>query len=91
MKTGAFRPRLFVHDTFTRNSPPDSALISLVGGDVALLSLFGRAMLRAGVHSGEYYEASDADGRLVGYLVTMPPGNVLLSTCVNADMGAAKD
>ena len=56
-----------------------------------MLSLFGRAMLRAGVHSGEYYEASDADGRLVGYLVTMPPGNVLLSTCVNADMGAAKD
>ena len=40
-------------------------------------------MLRAGIHSGEYYEASNAKGELVGYLMTMPPGDTLFSTYVN--------
>lgn len=42
----------------------------------------GRAMLRAGIHSGEYYEASNAEGGLIGFLMTMPPGQDMFSTFV---------
>lgn len=56
---------------------------SLTGGHPEeLLELMGRAMLRAGVHSGEYYEASNETGELVGFLMTMPPGQDLFSTSV---------
>lgn len=56
-------------------------MTSLTGGDpVGLVRPLGLAMLCAGVHSGEYYEAADAGGRLVGFLMTMPPGQDLFST-----------
>ncbi|KAI0697360.1 hypothetical protein BC835DRAFT_1472786 [Cytidiella melzeri] len=58
----------------------DVALKSLVGGEPEKIGDMGRAMLRAGVHSGEYYEAVDANGGLVGFLMTMPPGQDLFST-----------
>lgn len=56
-------------------------MMSLTGGepDTALRPL-GRAMLCAGIHSGQYYEATEADGRLAGFLMTMPPGQDLFST-----------
>ena len=40
-------------------------------------------MLRAGIHSGEYYEATTVNGELVGFLMTMPPGDTLFSTYVH--------
>lgn len=41
------------------------------------------AILRAGVHSGEYYEATNDKGELVGYTMWMPPGNEIFSTSVS--------
>jgi len=38
------------------------------------------AILRAGVHSGEYYEATDETGSLIGYTLWMPPGQEMFST-----------
>ena len=58
----------------------DVALKSLTGGEPEKIPGMGRAMLRAGIHSGEYYEATDASGGLVGFLMTMPPGQDLFST-----------
>jgi len=41
------------------------------------------AILRAGVHSGEYYEATDETGSLIGYTLWMPPGQEMFSTFVS--------
>ena len=58
---------------------------SLTGGQPEeLLGLMARAMLRAGIHSGEYYEASNTKGELVGFLMTMPPGQDIFSTSVSS-------
>ncbi|KAF7792946.1 hypothetical protein EIP86_004049 [Pleurotus ostreatoroseus] len=37
-------------------------------------------MLRAGIYSGEYYEAVHQDEGMVGFLMVMPPGKDLFST-----------
>lgn len=58
----------------------DKSMISLTGGAPELVGPLGSAMLRAGAQYGEYYEAVDAHGRLVGFLMTMPPGQDLFST-----------
>ena len=56
-------------------------MVSLTGGEPrTLLGPMGRAMLRAGVHSGEYYEAADEAGRLAGFAMVMPAGQDLFST-----------
>ena len=41
------------------------------------------SILRAGVHSGEYYEATDETGSLIGYTLWMPPGQEMFSTFVS--------
>lgn len=73
---------LIVHDGYEliETSLSDAALRSLVGGDLTQFGPLGRAMLRAGIHSGEYYEAIHERDGLVGFLMTMPPGQDLFST-----------
>ncbi|KIP04043.1 hypothetical protein PHLGIDRAFT_15472 [Phlebiopsis gigantea 11061_1 CR5-6] len=59
----------------------DASMRSLTGGQPELLlRALGRAMLRAGLLSGEYYEAATAEGELVGFLMAMPPGQDIFST-----------
>lgn len=41
------------------------------------------ALLRAGVLAGEYYEASNEEGELIGYTMWMPPGREMFSTFVS--------
>ena len=53
---------------------------SLVGGDLTQVGPLGRAMLRAGILSGEYYEATNEKDGLVGFLMVMPAGQDLFST-----------
>ncbi|KAJ3552832.1 hypothetical protein NM688_g3942 [Phlebia brevispora] len=67
-------------DLFVDLMKDDPSLLSLVGGDALLMAPLSRAMLRAGIHSGQYYEATHEQDGLVGYMVTMPPGKDLLST-----------
>ncbi|KAI0089627.1 hypothetical protein BDY19DRAFT_943404 [Irpex rosettiformis] len=67
-------------DLFYSLMKGDIALKSLTGGEPEKIADMGRAMLRAGIHSGEYYEAKDASGGLIGFLMTMPPGQDLFST-----------
>jgi hypothetical protein len=40
------------------------------------------ALFRAGVLAGEYYEASNEEGELIGYTMWMPPGREMFSTFV---------
>lgn len=58
----------------------DISLMSLCGGDSSKLGPLGRAMLRAGVHCGEYYEAHHESEGMVGFLMVTPPGQDLFST-----------
>ena len=58
----------------------DTSALSLVGGDSTLASDLAQAVLRAGVFAGEYYNATDDDGRIVGFALWMPPGDDLFST-----------
>jgi len=46
------------------------------------MSFQALALLRAGVHSGQYYEATDEGGELIGYTLWMPPGQEMFSTYV---------
>ena len=55
----------------------------LVGGDVSLLPLLGRAMIHAIVSAGEYYNAIDESGDLIGFAAWMPPGRDLFETYVS--------
>ncbi|KAJ3511538.1 hypothetical protein NLJ89_g4046 [Agrocybe chaxingu] len=45
------------------------------------------ALLRAGVLSGEYYEATNEEGELVGYTMWMPPGQEMFSTEEQKQLG----
>lgn len=67
-------------DLFYDLMKDDKAMISLTGGQASQIPSMGRAMLRAGIHSGEYYEAVDENDSLIGFLMTMPPGRDLFST-----------
>lgn len=60
----------------------DDATKSLVGGNIDLMGPLTRAMLRAGVLCGEYFEAQDSNGLAVGYLMGTPPGELLFTTLV---------
>lgn len=40
------------------------------------------ALLRSGVLDGEYYEATDDEGELIGYTMWMPPGREPFPTFV---------
>lgn len=67
------------------NVDVDLSMKSLTGGEPELLlRAMGRAMLRAGLLSGEYYEAATTEGELIGFLVTMPPGQDMFSTSVSS-------
>jgi len=57
----------------------DDGVRSLVGGDISSIPAMARAMLKAGVLTGEYYTAMDGD-ELVGFTMWMPPGRDLFST-----------
>jgi hypothetical protein len=39
-------------------------------------------MLRAGIHSGEFYTATDKTGEVIGFSLWMPPGEELFSTYI---------
>lgn len=63
----------------------DLGAVSLAGGEISLMKYEALAILRAGVHSGEYYEATNENGELVGYTIWMPPGKEIFSTSVFFD------
>ncbi|KAI0948922.1 hypothetical protein AcW1_008662 [Taiwanofungus camphoratus] len=46
-----------------------------------------RSILLAGILDGEYYAATDEDGRLVAYALWMPPGQDMLSTPEERKLG----
>lgn len=60
----------------------DLGAVSLAGGDVSLMEFEALALLRAGVLAGEYYEATNDEGELIGYTMWMPPGREMFSTFV---------
>ncbi|KIM38175.1 hypothetical protein M413DRAFT_447938 [Hebeloma cylindrosporum] len=65
---------------FTDLMKTNLGAISLAGGDVSLMEFEALALLRAGVLDGEYYEATDDEGALIGYTMWMPPAREMLST-----------
>ncbi|KDR85991.1 hypothetical protein GALMADRAFT_397715 [Galerina marginata CBS 339.88] len=67
-------------ELFTDLMKTNLGAVSLAGGDVSLMKFEALALLRAGVHSGEYYEASNEEGELIGYTMWMPPGQEMFST-----------
>jgi len=67
----------------------DLGAVSLAGGDVSLMNFEVLAILRAGVLDGEYYEATNDEGELIGYTMWMPPGREMFSTFV-ISIGALK-
>ncbi|KAA1473736.1 hypothetical protein DENSPDRAFT_840216 [Dentipellis sp. KUC8613] len=76
---------------FTELMKDDIAIISLCGGDPSLLPLMSGAMLRAGARFGEFYTATstepEAQGRVVGYTMWMPPGRDLFDSEEQRKMG----
>ncbi|KAF8971928.1 hypothetical protein BDZ97DRAFT_1153970 [Flammula alnicola] len=67
-------------DIFTELMKTNLGAVSLAGGDISLMKYEALALLRAGVLSGEYYEATDQEGQLIGYNMWMPPGQEIFST-----------
>ncbi|CCM03880.1 uncharacterized protein FIBRA_06031 [Fibroporia radiculosa] len=68
-------------EVFAANMFDDPATKAFCGGDMSLMHPFTRAGIRAGILAGEFYAATDeSTGRLVGYALCLPPGQVLLST-----------
>jgi len=67
-------------ELFTDLMKTNLGAVSLAGGDVSLMKFEALALLRAGVHSGEYYEATNKEGELIGYTMWMPPGQEMFST-----------
>ncbi|KAF8167192.1 hypothetical protein B0H34DRAFT_680726 [Crassisporium funariophilum] len=74
-------------DLFYDLMKTDLGAISLSGGDTSLIRLQAKALLRAGALVGEYYEATNADGELVGYTMWMPPGEEMFSTDEQRSLG----
>ncbi|KAF9562254.1 hypothetical protein CPC08DRAFT_706773 [Agrocybe pediades] len=72
---------------FTDLMKTNLGAVSLAGGEVSLMNLEALALLRAGVHSGEYYEATDDQDALVGYTLWMPPGKEMFSTAEQRALG----
>jgi hypothetical protein len=56
--------------------------VSLAGGEIALMTCQALALLRAGALAGEYYEATNEEGEMIGYTMWMPPGQEMFSTSV---------
>ncbi|PPR06250.1 hypothetical protein CVT24_000922 [Panaeolus cyanescens] len=67
-------------DLFYSLMNDDQAAISLCGGDTSLFKLQIRAMVKAAVLDGEFYTATNEEGRLIGYSIWMPPGQEMFST-----------
>lgn len=63
------------------------AAISLSGADPALMDPMVRCTLRACVHSGEFYTATDKTGEVIGFSLWMPPGQELFSTPEQRSLG----
>ncbi|KIK02520.1 hypothetical protein K443DRAFT_131791 [Laccaria amethystina LaAM-08-1] len=55
--------------------------------DPALMDPMARCMLRAGIHSGEFYTATDKTGEVIGFSLWMPPGEELFSTPEQRSLG----
>lgn len=59
------------------------AVLSLSGGEPALIPDLARATLKAGIFAaGEFYTATNDEGDIVGFTMWMPPGQELFSTLV---------
>ncbi|KAF8662780.1 hypothetical protein AX14_007010 [Amanita brunnescens Koide BX004] len=66
---------------FTDLMKDDVAVLSLAGGEPALIPDMIRATLKAGIFAaGEYYTASNEKGEMVGFTMWMPPGQEMFST-----------
>ncbi|THH32295.1 hypothetical protein EUX98_g1892 [Antrodiella citrinella] len=58
----------------------DDVVPAICGGDTNLLKPLVLAMIRAGVLDGETYAATNENDEVLGYVMTMPKGQVLFST-----------
>ncbi|EFI28762.1 hypothetical protein CC1G_13788 [Coprinopsis cinerea okayama7 len=74
-------------DLFLDLMKEDRSVLSLLGGDLSLVSYMIGAMLRAGALEGEYYVATDEAGKLVGYTMWMPPGKQLFESEAQRNLG----
>ena len=74
--------RSYLYRTLTLHNQ-DVAVLSLAGGEPALIPDMIRATLKAGIFAaGEYYTASNEKGEMVGFTMWMPPGQEMFSTLV---------
>ncbi|PPQ89987.1 hypothetical protein CVT25_009627 [Psilocybe cyanescens] len=73
--------------TVLSSDSQDQGAISLSGGDKSLMKLQALAMLRAGILAGEYYTATNQEGKLIGYTLWMPPGRDIFSTDEQRKLG----
>ncbi|KAF8195072.1 hypothetical protein BJ912DRAFT_1085952 [Pholiota molesta] len=67
-------------DLFTDLMKTNLGAVSLAGGEISLMTCQALALLRAGALAGEYYEATNEEGEMIGYTMWMPPGQEMFST-----------
>ncbi|KAH9928900.1 uncharacterized protein B0H18DRAFT_999285 [Fomitopsis serialis] len=72
---------------FVLTMSSDLAAISICGGDQSLIGPMARAMILAATLGGEIYAATEEGGAIVGCAVWMPPGQELLSTPEQRQLG----
>ncbi|EGO00642.1 hypothetical protein SERLA73DRAFT_178507 [Serpula lacrymans var. lacrymans S7.3] len=63
------------------------AALSLSGCDATLLDPMARSTLMAGILAGEYYNATDESGDVVGFALWMPPGEEMFSKPEQRELG----
>ncbi|KAF9476014.1 hypothetical protein BDN70DRAFT_882975 [Pholiota conissans] len=74
-------------DLFADLMKTNLGAVSLAGGDISLMPLQALALLRAGALAGEYYEATNEEGEMIGYTMWMPPGQEMFSTAEQRRLG----
>ncbi|EED84505.1 predicted protein [Postia placenta Mad-698-R] len=61
--------------------PTDPLAVALTGGDISLLPVLARAMIKPiAFQIGDMYTATDENGKVVGFQMWVPPGRLLFNT-----------
>ncbi|KAF9809179.1 hypothetical protein IEO21_07516 [Rhodonia placenta] len=61
--------------------PTDPLAVALTGGDISLLPVLARAMIKPiALQIGDMYTATDENGKVVGFQMWVPPGRLLFNT-----------
>lgn len=66
---------------FSKLMPADPLAVALTGGDISLLPVLARAMIKPiALQIGDMYTATDENGKVVGFQMWVPPGRLLFNT-----------